>query len=279
MKRWLALALFIVSAAVAEKPVFLATIKPYGLLLSQLVGEVGEVAVLVPPSANPHVYEPTPSQVRLVGQARLVVAGGAHLDVWVVDKLIRPNTLATPVLWVADAVKEELISTPTGPDPHVWVDPLLMAKAVPALVAALERVDPAHGVLYRTRGDRLQAELLKLDREVRALLGERTKPGVLALRNPVRYFARWYSIPVLYTVVPNPEAPEASARAVAEARRIAQEKQIRYLLAPLATRTQALPLGRNLGLEVIFLDILGEEATSYPELVRQIATGFAQALR
>ncbi|ADW22300.1 hypothetical protein [Thermus scotoductus] len=47
----------------------------------------------------------------------------------------------------------------------------------------------------------------------------------------------------------------------------------------MATRTQALPLGRNLGLEVIFLDILGEEATSYPELVRQIATGFAQAMR
>lgn len=280
MKRgfvWLLLVGLLSALAQGASPRVVATIGPYGLILKELLGE--EVLVLVPPSANPHVYEPTPSQVRQVAQARLVVANGAGLDDWVVDKLIRPGRLETPVFRVAEAVKEAWIQTPTGPDPHVWVDPLLMAKALPRLVEALVQEDPARAALYRARGQRLERELRRLDEEVRTLLAERAKPGIVALRNPLRYFASRYGVPILYTVVPNPEAPEATAKAVAEGRKVAQEKGIRYLVAPLATRNQAPGLAANMGLEVVFVDVLGEQAKTYGELVRKLAEAFAQALR
>lgn len=82
---------------------------------------------------------------------------------------------------------------------------------------------------------------------MRDLLKERARPGVITLRNPFRYFAARYEVPILYTIVPNPDAPDATAKAAAEGKRLAQEKGIRSLLAPLAAKVQALPLGQSLG--------------------------------
>lgn len=235
--------------------------------------------MLVPPSFYPHVYEPTPSQVKEVAQAGLVVANGAGLDKWVVDKLVRPNNLNVPVFEAADLVTASLIPTPMGPDPHIWVDPGFMAKVVPPLAEALAKADPAGKARYQVKAQRLEKALQDLDKEVANQLKIRSKPGVIALRNPFRYFAQRYQIPILYVVVPNPEAPDASAKAVAEAKRLAQEKGVRHLLAPLPAWAQAEPLARSLGLEVVLLDALGEKAASYRDLILNLAQTFAQALR
>ncbi|WP_243028737.1 metal ABC transporter substrate-binding protein [Thermus albus] len=271
--------LLVMAAAFAQKPTVVVTIEPYRFLLQELVGDRMQVSVLVPPSFNPHVYEPTPSQVKEVAQARLVVANGAGLDKWVVDKLVRPNNLSVPVFQVADAVRAYLIATPAGPDPHIWVDPVLMARVVPPLAEALTKADPAGKALYQVKAQRLEKALQDLDKEVANYLKVRSKAGVIALRNPFRYFTQRYQIPILYVVVPNPEAPDASAKAVAEARRLAQEKGVRHLLAPLPAKTQAEPLARNMGLEVVLVDALGEKAASYRDLILNMAQAFAQALR
>lgn len=279
MGKFATIVLFAITLAYAQKPVVTATIQPYGLLLKELVGERMEVAVLVPPSANPHIYEPIPSQVRQVAESRLVVANGAGLDAWVVDKVVRPNALSTPAFFVAEHVGEPLLSTPTGPDPHVWLDPVLVVRALPALAEALAKADPQGAALYRSRATQLKIKLERLDREVREALKERKHPGIISLRNPFRYFASRYSVPILYVIVPNPDAPETSARAVAEAKRLAQEKALKSLVAPLATKAQAVPLAQNLGVEAILVDVLGEKATSYADLVRKVADAFSQALR
>lgn len=155
MLRLLALLLSLQVGALAQvaqapaKPTVVVTINPYRFLLEELVGNRMEVAVLAPPSASPRTYDPTPSQVQQVAQAKLVVANGASLDKWVVDKLIRPNALNVPLFQAAEVVKDSLIPTPTGLDPHIWVDPALMAKVVPALAEALVKVDPSGEALYQ----------------------------------------------------------------------------------------------------------------------------------
>jgi len=40
-----------------------------------------------------------------------------------------------------------------------------------------------------------------------------------------------------------------------------------------------MPIAADLGLEAILVNVLGEEARSYTELVRSVAAAFAQALR
>ncbi|MGC8876675.1 metal ABC transporter substrate-binding protein [Thermus sp.] len=271
--------LLVLGLAFGQKPTAVATIQPHALFLRSLVGDRMEVGLLVPPSTNPHVFDPSPSQVQAVARARLVVANGAKLDDWILDKVVRPNSLKTPVVVLAEALGAGLIKTPTGPDPHFWLDPLLMAKSLPSLVEALSQVDSVGGAVYRARAARLEAELARLDREVAGLLQTRKAPGVLTFRNPLRYFAARYGVRVLYNIVPNPEAPDVSAKAVAEAQRVAKEAGVRHLLIPLAAKEQGVAVARNLGLEPVLVDVLGEGARDYPTLLRGVAEAFAQSLR
>ena len=53
-------------------------------------GDRVEVTVLVPPGAEPHTYEPTPSQMKDVAKADLYVMNGAGLEFWM-DKVLGVN--------------------------------------------------------------------------------------------------------------------------------------------------------------------------------------------
>jgi ABC-type Zn uptake system ZnuABC Zn-binding protein ZnuA len=60
-----------------------ATIQPLGLLLRELGGDRVAVAVLVPPGASPHTFEPQPSDVVALARARQLIEVGGGLDGWV----------------------------------------------------------------------------------------------------------------------------------------------------------------------------------------------------
>ena len=63
-------------------------------LLADLVRAVGgdrvDVTVVVPPGAEPHTFEPTPSLMVKLSQADLYVMNGAGLEFWM-DKLLETN--------------------------------------------------------------------------------------------------------------------------------------------------------------------------------------------
>jgi ABC-type Zn uptake system ZnuABC Zn-binding protein ZnuA len=84
-----ALAAVATSAEPAAAPV-LKVVATFSIL-ADMVREVGgpavEVSALVGPNADAHVFEPTPSDVRRMARADLVVANGLRFEGWI-DRLI-----------------------------------------------------------------------------------------------------------------------------------------------------------------------------------------------
>ena len=66
------------------------TIAPLGDFVKAVGGEKVEVTVVVPPGAEPHTFEPTPSLMMDVARADLYVMNGAGLEFWM-DKLLQAN--------------------------------------------------------------------------------------------------------------------------------------------------------------------------------------------
>lgn len=60
---------------------------------------------------------------------------------------------------------------------------------------------------------------------------------------------------------------------------MAKEAGVRRPLIPLAAKEQGVAVARNLGLEPVLVDVLGEGAKDYPTLLRGVAEAFAQSLR
>src|SRR5437764_1131230 len=112
----------------------------YGDIAQQIGGERVDVAsVLSNPNQDPHLFETTPTIVRQIAAARIVVFNGADYDAWM-DKLLNVAPRADRIVLAV----AELVHKKAGDNPHVWYDPATMPAGARALAGALGTADPAH---------------------------------------------------------------------------------------------------------------------------------------
>ncbi|TVR03709.1 MAG: hypothetical protein EA398_03990 [Deltaproteobacteria bacterium] len=105
-----------------ERPLVVTTTT----MLEDLVGIVGgddiRVAGLMPVGADPHTYQPVPSDARTVSSSALVIMNGLHLEGWI-ERLVRTAGGERPVVAVGEGgtvIEDE--DAPGGVDPHIWFD-------------------------------------------------------------------------------------------------------------------------------------------------------------
>jgi ABC-type Zn uptake system ZnuABC Zn-binding protein ZnuA len=98
-------------------------------LARQLLPESVEVLSLVPVGADPHVWQPRPSDARRVRQADVVIRNGLYLEGWI-DGLLdnaggdrKTVTASRRVTPLADPEDRD------GADPHFWFDVQLWIEA------------------------------------------------------------------------------------------------------------------------------------------------------
>ncbi len=128
----------------------------YGDIARQVGGECVEVAsILSSPNQDPHLFETTPTIVRQVAAAQIVIFNGADYDAWM-DKLLN----AAPRAERTVVVVAELVNKKAGDNPHLWYKPTTMPTIARALADAFSRADAAHAADYAAR---LQAFIGSLD--------------------------------------------------------------------------------------------------------------------
>lgn len=103
-----------------------------------------EVASLMGPGVDPHLYKASQGDVAALGQADLIVYNGLHLEGKMTD--IFKKLQHKPRVALADSLpKESLINTSEyagNYDPHVWFDPLLWELCVNELAESLKALSP-----------------------------------------------------------------------------------------------------------------------------------------
>jgi zinc/manganese transport system substrate-binding protein len=120
----------------------------WGSIVSQVGGSRVHVAsIIASPDADPHSYEPTPKDARLMATARYAVVNGAGYDPWA-SKLIDANPASgRDVLTVAD-----LFGKKEGDNPHLWYSPDSVTRFIDRVVADLGKLDPAGAADFDRQG-------------------------------------------------------------------------------------------------------------------------------
>ena len=146
----------------------------YADIVRQIGGDRVEVAsILSNPNQDPHLFETTPTIVRQIAAAQIVIFNGAGYDSWM-DKLLKAAPRAERTV-VAVA---ELVNKKAGDNPHLWYEPTTMPTVARALASAFSRSDPAHAADYAAR---LQAFIGSLDRVNRKIEEIRAKYAGVAV--------------------------------------------------------------------------------------------------
>jgi zinc transport system substrate-binding protein len=186
----------------------LATFAPIQCFAANVCGDAAQVSVLLPPNSGPHNYAFSPTDIRKIGSADVVIENGLGLETWLIKGV---KTAGKKDLLIVDTSKgispiTEADSGQTGsPNPHIWLSPVCAMKQVENIRDALSSRDPANAEAYRTNADRYLGGLKKLDSEIRQETALLRNKSFVTLHDVFPYFAREYGLRIAATFEISPD--------------------------------------------------------------------------
>jgi zinc/manganese transport system substrate-binding protein len=214
---WLVLLVLAISAAPAHAQTRLNVVASFSILgdfVKNVGGDRVEVTTLVGPDGDVHVYTPTPSDVRRIADAKLLVINGFGLEGWLPRLLQAAGNRASIVTATQGIAPLRLGS---DADPHAWQSVANAEKYVANIRDALVAADPPDAEFFRQNAAAYLAKLEALDGEARQAVDriplDRRK--VISTHDAFGYFAARYGIQFIAPVGVSTEA-EPSARDIAK---------------------------------------------------------------
>jgi len=177
-----------------EKPVVAVSILPLRNVVEKISDGDFEVISVVPPGANPEIYEPTAAQMRDVLDSELFFQVGLLDSERALVAGIENNA---PDLTVVDLSADlPLIDGGSAhtADPHVWLSPTRMRTMVGRIAENLRTIQPDSAAKYERNRDALISSIDSLDRTIRNSFSELQSRNVLIYHPSLTYFADDYDL-------------------------------------------------------------------------------------
>lgn len=257
------------------------------IFAKNVAGDAADVDNLVPPGVGTHDYQLTPSDVRKVAEADVIIKNGlgaerwlepllesaANQDLTVIDTSIGIPLLKTgekiPITITSPSQRLQIESGAGGADVHIWLDPIRAVKQVENIRDGLARVDPNNRTKYYRNAAAYIRRLSNLDTEIEERVSRFGTKDFIAFHTAFTYFADRYGLTQVAAIetvpgkIPNPQQLAAIARLVENKR-----------LKALYTEPQYSPrvidaLASDLKIDVFALDPIetGELKQDYYETV------------
>jgi len=186
-----------------------ATTTIVGDVVRQVGGERIHLVVLLPVGADPHTYEPRPSDAAAIQDAAVIFMNGLELE-HSLEPVITANATGK-VITVSDGIDVLPFSAQAGEeahsagDPHVWMDPNNVMVWVKNIEKALAEIDPQGASIYQSNADAYLQQLSALDAwiktEVNGIPLEKRK--LITDHQSLGYFARRYGFDLAGLIIPS----------------------------------------------------------------------------
>lgn len=221
------------------KPKVAVSIFPLYDLVKRVGGDAIDAILVLPPGRSEHDYDPTPKEMAQVAQAKLAICIGLGVDAWL-ERIVKSAAGdKTPILQVgpgldprkidkdmvgdeaADAARpaddhhDEHAHERGADDPHVWLDPVRMQRAIAAIVTSLAQLVPAAAEGFRARGDATVEALGDLHAFIGGESKKWNKKTIVTFHGSMAYFAARYGLTIAAVIEPFP-GKEPTAKYLSE---------------------------------------------------------------
>jgi manganese/iron transport system substrate-binding protein len=257
-----------------------ATLGIFRDMVQQVGGDRVQVSTLIPDGSDPHTYEPPPSQVAKLSQAKLVVMNGLHLEAGL-EKTIRENVSSSATLLELAAGLATIQET-EGDNPHLWLDVENGMTYVERIRDALASIDPAGADVYRANAESYLAELRTLDEDVTAAVDSIPSENrkLVTFHDAYPYLAQRYGLEIVGFVVESP-GKEPSAKEVADLTQAIEDEGVPAVFTEPQFSARVLELAADdAGVEVctLYSGAFSDDVQSYVDLMRFNAAELARCL-
>jgi zinc transport system substrate-binding protein len=159
-----------------------ATVYPLKEFAQAVLGDKGDVILLLPPGAEIHSWRPRPSDIRKISQSDLFLCIGAGLEPWVDDILNAVNRSKLQIFRASEGMTlmerpEHGQKTEGEPerghgllDPHIWLDFGLDQVIIDKLIVYMADLMPEEAAYFKANGEAYKKRLCELDKRFEEVL-------------------------------------------------------------------------------------------------------------
>ncbi|BCY16729.1 ABC transporter substrate-binding protein [Leptolinea sp. HRD-7] len=187
-------------------------------IVKNVAGDRATVESLMPLGMDPHAFEPVPSDVAKIANARVIIINGGGIEGWLgkmIDNAGGEHLVieASNGLQSREAGEKELLPDEPGGDPHFWLDPISVIHYVENIRDGLIKADPEGKEAYTKNADVYIARLKELDatlrEEAQSIPAE--KRLIVTNHESFGYFADRYGFTIIGTIVPSVSSGASSS--------------------------------------------------------------------
>ena len=281
--------LFITGAEASQKVKAFVSILPQKYFVERIGGAHVDVDVLVGPGRSPATYEPTPRQMTELSKARVFFRIGVPFEEALVPKirsmfrdlLIVDSHKGIKLRAMDSEHEDHEHETPQSddshedakgdhegetddhqheagaPDPHVWLDPILVKELGSNICEALSRIDPTNAADYRKNLKGFQSELDRVNAKITHALAPIKGKEIFVFHPAYGYFADRYGLKQVAVETGGKEPSAKQLKTLIDKARDAGVKVI--FVQPQFDTKYAESITKATGGAVVFLDPLAFE--------------------
>jgi len=176
------------------------SIAPFKYFVEEIARGDFKVNVMVPPGADPHVYEPFPEQItRLKKSVGYISNGFLGFEMIWLNRFYETN-MTMKRLTLSNKIDPLISSHDNGgdhleaADPHYWLSPkcaLIMALSIKEF---LSEINPLHKEIYDTNYKSLVSKIQELDNKAQELFAGEQHSSFIIFHPNLGYLARDYGL-------------------------------------------------------------------------------------
>lgn len=178
-----------------------ATVGMLADIVRNVAAEKSTVTQIIGAGVDPHVYNPTRSDLATLLKADAIFYVGLLLEGQMGDALVK-IAKRRPVFAVGDQLPKEFLledASAGHPDPHVWMDVQGWIRAVAVVARVLAAFDPPNADFYKANADTYTARLTELDAYAKGVLATipEDKRVMITAHDAFSYLGRAYALEVI----------------------------------------------------------------------------------
>ncbi len=188
------------SSTIGNPKLIVCTTTIIGDAVKQLVKDKYTVKTLMGAGVDPHMYEAKPSDVRALGEARVIIYNGLHLEGKMTDLYERMEDEKDIISFSNGMSRKKLIKVNSHThDPHVWFDPLLWLEGVKEASNQLIKVFPNDSAFILGNFNQLEKDFLKLNKDLTKQLNSipKSQRVLITSHDAFHYFGKAFGVEVL----------------------------------------------------------------------------------
>ncbi|MCW9032696.1 MAG: zinc ABC transporter substrate-binding protein [Rhodospirillales bacterium] len=273
------------TAAQADVPKVVVSIKPLHSIVSAVMGDLGKPTLLVKGATTPHAYSLKPSDAKAINDADVIVWVGEGLETFLTKPLLslskKPSIVTMTqndriyTLEIRDKngevhEDEHAHKHESSIDPHIWMDPRNMSELARTVGQVLGDVDPDNARKYKENAQVLIFKTEKVSKKFEfGLYAERGRP-FFVFHDAYQYLERGFGLNVAGFLAVDPNR-RPSVKRLHEARALIEKSQsVCVMSEPQFDSKLMKTLVEGMDINMGQLDAIGADLTPGPEMYIQM---------